>query len=295
MFHFTDVRNAVSILKEGALFSRSEAQRRELMTVDNASADVIGITDDTWKDYVRLYFRPQTPTQYRNEGMRPLGDIQLNAHCPVPVYFLFDAVAVLSRHDSRFTDGNLAVSPTVFQDVADLNRLHFRKIYHVGPFSQEQRSEIVFHRNAEVLVPTQMTLGALRYVVCRSQAEYETLMHLLPTSIARRWGQFIGFGNRFNLFYKYWVYVDSVEMEESRVVFHFNRYPQHVGPFHAKAFLTDINGGKTFSWENESLSAKGPRVLALSTVGPLSDYSIRLSLDDNIAYANRFQEDPLPW
>jgi hypothetical protein len=113
LFHFTDIRNAVSILREGALLSRQEATERGVMVTDNASQEIISQTDDKWQDHVRLYFRPRTPTQYRNEGFRPSDQRELGAHCPVPVYFLFDSFQVLSREDSLFSGGNLASEPQV--------------------------------------------------------------------------------------------------------------------------------------------------------------------------------------
>ena len=295
VFHFTDIRNAVSILKEGSLLSRNEVERRNLMHVDNASADIIERTDDNWKDFVRLYFRPRTPTQYRNEGMRLQNKRQLNAHCPVPIYFLFDAITVLSEANTRFTDGNLAANPNIFAHVNDLNKIPFRQVYHDSYFDPIEASQIVFHRNAEILVPRRMNLNALNHIVCRSQAEYEMLIHLLPAGLLHKWSKRIILGNRLNLFFKRWVYIDSVELEESRMLFHFKSEPEHPGPFHAKAFVTDMVSSRTFSWEDETFVANRILSLRLNNIGPLSDYSIRLSLDDNIAYANRYQEESLPW
>ena len=91
VFHFTDLQNAVSILKTGALFSRVETQNLGLMDTDNASQEILGSTDNEYKDYVRLYFRPKTPTQFHNEGFRPINQRWQGAHCPVPIYFLFDS------------------------------------------------------------------------------------------------------------------------------------------------------------------------------------------------------------
>lgn len=112
LFHFTDIQNAVSILKEGALINRNEAQARGLMITDNASPEIIANTADELKNYVRLYFRPRTPTQASNEGFRPPQQRDYNAHCPVPVYFIFDSKDVLARPDVCFTAGSLATNST---------------------------------------------------------------------------------------------------------------------------------------------------------------------------------------
>ena len=107
LFHCTDILNVVNVVKSGELLSREQAKQSGNLRVDIAGPDIIDHTDAEWQDYVRLYFRPRTPTQYRNEGFRPVSALELGAHCPVPVYLLFDAYQVLSRQDSLFTEGNL--------------------------------------------------------------------------------------------------------------------------------------------------------------------------------------------
>lgn len=70
-YHFTDVHNAVSIIESGWIYSRTQAQAKDIMVNDNASRVVIDMTGDEKKTYGRLYFRPLTPTQYHNEGYKP--------------------------------------------------------------------------------------------------------------------------------------------------------------------------------------------------------------------------------
>ena len=53
MYHFTDIINAVSILKQGKIFSRKQALELKLMEVDNASHEVIDQTRDFVEEYVR--------------------------------------------------------------------------------------------------------------------------------------------------------------------------------------------------------------------------------------------------
>lgn len=297
LFHFTDIQNAVSILKAGALHSRNEAQRLGLMTTDNASQEIIGSTDDKWKDYVRLYFRPRTPTQYRNEGFRPLEQRWQGAHCPVPIYFLFDSKAVLSRADSLATDGNLASNPNVFSAVPELKQIPFEYVYHDSSIPDDLKAQIIFHRHAEVIVPKQLGLGALRYIVCRSQAEYETLLHLLPKSTLMRWGSNILRDNQTRLFFKRWTYVESVELHSSHVVFYFNNAQQYQdqGTFQADVSVTDTLSGRDLGvWSDQEFMANDSFRLNLGG-GPFLDYSVRLSLDRHITYTDRYQEDDLPW
>ena len=158
LFHCTDILNVVSILRDGEIASRSRITGAGQLALDIASPQVIASTDPQWRNCVRLYFRPRTPTQFRNEGFRPIGQWQWNSHCPVPVYLMFDAFSVLSRSDSRFSDGNLASPYTkVYRDVSFLEQVPFELVYH-----------------AEVLVPERMELDCVRFIVCRSDAEYDS-------------------------------------------------------------------------------------------------------------------------
>ena len=55
-------------------------------------------------------------------------------------------------------------------------------------FDPDERDKIVYHRNAEVLIPQRLGLEALLAIICRSQAEYQTLLYLLALWHARsRW------------------------------------------------------------------------------------------------------------
>ena len=96
VYHFTDIQNAACILNDGILYSRAEPDRQNCMVVDNASPEIIAQTRPEYTRFVRLYFRPRTPTQFRNEGIRPKDKRELGAHCPVPIYFCFDSLDILS-------------------------------------------------------------------------------------------------------------------------------------------------------------------------------------------------------
>ena len=105
-FHFTDVLNAVGILTEERLYCRAAAIDRGLMKVNNAAPTVIERSQDRTDRLARFYFRPRTPTQYHNEGCRPTDQRSyLNAHCPVPIFFLFDLEALLIQKGTRVSNG----------------------------------------------------------------------------------------------------------------------------------------------------------------------------------------------
>ena len=297
LFHVTNIQNAVSILREGGLFSRREAQERNLMVTDNASPQVIDQTEERWKDFARLYFRPRTPTHYRSEGFRTARELQLDAHCPVPVCLLFDSCSILPRTDVLFSDGNLA-SPRahVFQTTAELEQLPFENIYHDSWFSDEHREQIRFNRNAEVVVPHHLDLDPLRFVACRTDAEYETLLHILPSHIRRQWEGNIGTAPRWNLFYKRWTFVDRVDMSSDGIVFVFNPDTESLGPFEAQLRVVDSqNLTRIDNSTKFTLTGKGRQVVKLDAMGPYG-YYVSLFLDGHLAYASHYQgDDQYPW
>ncbi len=197
VYHFTDVHNAASILQSGYLFSRAEAERRGLMRVDNASPEIIQQTRPAHLKYARLYFRPRTPTQYRNEGIRPLGQRELGgAHCPIPVYFCFEAWAVLAQDNTEFSNGNMGSPRASHSGERDFFlSIPFHLVFHHRWFKPEERDDIIFRRNAEVLVPDRLPLDpTLKFIVCRSTAERHTLLTLLPADLRRQWAPRIRLG-----------------------------------------------------------------------------------------------------
>ena len=297
LFHCTDILNIVNILKSGELLSRVQAKASNTLEIDIASSDVIARTALEWQDYVRLYFRPKTPTQYNNEGFRPRGQWALNSHCPVPICLLFDSIAVLSRADSLFTDGNVGAGAQPSGIVDDLQGIPFRLVYHDTWFEPDERGKIVYHRNAEVLVPQRLGLDCLRAIICRSQAEYETLLYLLPPGIHSRWVDQISVRQNLNLFNNRWTFVEQVDMSNERVAFRFNRSTTTPGPFvaYVEIFEPLADGPKKYTWQDNEYQAKDALSLNLRTLTDPSDYSVRLTLDGQLAFANRYQEDRLPF
>ena len=296
LFHCTDITNVVSILRQGEIVSRNRITAAGQLPMDIASPDVIEGTDSRWPGYVRLYFRPKTPTQYNNEGFRPVGQQALNSHCPVPVYLIFDALAVLSRTDSCFSDGNLgSANANVYEDVSFLEQIPFDLVYHDTRFDRSERDQVVHHRNAEVLVPQRMGLESLRYIGCRSDAEYKTLLHLLPPGTRSRWVDKLGVTPNLQLFNRKWTFVEEVDMNTAKIVFRFNRNSFTPGPFDARCEIEITATGMKHQWRDAAYQCNQLLVVSLANHGNPSDYTARLFLDDQLAYANRYQGDDLPF
>lgn len=278
------------------LLSRNEAIARGWMKHDNASADIISRTDDKWKDWVRFYFGPRTPTLYQNEGIRPVSQLSpYGAHCPVPVYFLFDSREILKRADSMFTDGSLARGAVPRGDAQSFRQLPFEMIYHRSSIIYEDKTAVVYHRHAEVIVPTQVDLGALRHIWCRSQAEYETLLFSLSEGARRRWLKRIGCGLKTNLFYGHWTYVERAELGDRTITFHFNPNSRAPGPFAVRVDIAvPANGGRYF-WQESNYVLLEPLSIDISNVDIRDGYQVVLRLDGHLAYANHYASDNLPF
>ena len=300
LFHCTDILNVVNVLKGGELLSRVQAEETKSLAVDIAGPEIIAQTDSRWQDYVRLYFRPRTPTQYRNEGFRPKGQREYGAHCPVPVYLLFDASSVLSEAESLFTHGNLASSHTIpTGSMGSFQQIPFDLVYHDTWFGPAERASIVHHRNAEVLVAKRLGLEAVQMIRCRSQAEYETLLHLLPPGTLARWVSKIGVQPSLRLFHNRWTFVERVEMSPRELIFRFNKGTKTPGPFDARVEITELptTSPKRYSWHDEQFQTGPDGVLniALHRLQNPQDYTMRLFLDQQLAFASRYQEEDLPF
>lgn len=252
VYHFTDVHNAANIIRSGHLYSRTAAEQRGLMIVDNASPEIIQQTCPEHQQYARLYFRPRTPTQFSNEGIRPSGQRRLGAHCPIPVYFCFDALTVLALDETEFSNGNMGHHRARHSSERDFFlSIPFHLVFHNRWFTPDERDEIIFRRNAEVLVPDSLPLDpALKFVVCRSVAERKTLLHLLSTDLGRRWSPRIRLGEQ-GLFERRWTCVEEVVTVNDEVIFRFNPNTKTPGPFQVSFLYREAGKGPERRWDGK--------------------------------------------
>lgn len=298
LFHFTDLMNAVSILERGELLSRLELEKTGAMASDNASPDVISQTDPKWKEYVRLYFRPRTPTQYRNEGFRPVKQRELGgAHCPAPIIFMFDAKKILVQSRTRFSDGNLAAANALVGESAKFfASLPFKKVYHdasLWNFSEPEKRNIIFHRHAEVIFPKRLDLAALKWIWCRSQAEFETLLSSLSEEARRNWEKKIGVSGKPRFFFARWCFVERAELTADAIVLKFNPSTETRGPFHARLEIVESKSGITYTWEEGNFEIEDSQFDLRELKYP-ERYQVSLWLDGQIAYRNQYLGEESP-
>ncbi len=299
LYHFADITNVVSILKAGEVVSRATLMAEQGGFTDSASPVIIDQTDEKWKNYVRFYFRPRTPTLYRNEGFRPLKRRALGgAHCPAPVYMFFDIEQILTREDSAFSYGSLARPETlVYSTAAEFELLPFDLVYHDSRFEKDERDSIIFHRHAEVIVPERVGLESLRYLWCRSEAEYETLRQLLPAEVLAAWGDKIGVRSDYTLFNRDWLYVERAALDAERILFTFNppRSSMDAGPFDLRVKVIEGVTGSIYNYRQTDAEITKPLAVDLSALRRPLEYHVTLYLDGNIAYAGEFIADHKPF
>lgn len=180
-FHYTDVRNAANILSSGYLYSRISAASHGLMQNDNASRQVIDMTDNNVTSMVRFYFRPLTPTQYYNEGYKHPAlryDHDENANVPVPIFLLFDLEGILRIPGVQFSETSQAGhgSPR-HSGIEAFSQLNFDYIYD-NSFENFQATKN--YRHAEIVHPDAMPIQPyIRNVLCRNNLDRVTLLNLL--------------------------------------------------------------------------------------------------------------------
>ncbi|MDD3343762.1 MAG: DarT ssDNA thymidine ADP-ribosyltransferase family protein [Sulfurospirillaceae bacterium] len=288
IYHFSHIKNIVEILNCGKLYSRNQAIKLGLMTNDNANDEVIQHTQHCYKDYVRFYFRPKTPTQYINEGIIPLSEVANNAHCPIPVFLLFDFVKILSQDDVLFSEGNIANRGVkIYNNLAELNNLEFNNIFHSAPLPQESyREHIKYCRHAEVLVKDELNVyDYLKLIVVRSQADKESLLFWLKDEARKKLYGKIKI-DPLGLFNHRWLSLERVELQANKLIFHFENTQR-------KSYDVRVNGEKLTDGERFAgvkTSFSGTRLCWNFDANILVEgLHVILSVDNTIIYENEIK------
>lgn len=293
LFHFTDITNAISILEYGSLLSRNKATKLNLMRNDNANDDVISITSDEHKNYARLYFAPSTPTQYNNEGFKPHNLISDNAHCPIPIMFIFYSAKVFVTDNLKFTDGNLANNPNIYDNIEDLTKLNFRLIYHRTSFSQEYRDTIINARHSEILIKDELPIkGNLKLIAVRSKAEKETLLYLMDNNTREFYKDKIYVQPKTGIFVNNWLYVKEVNMIDKMITILWHSCSnerQCEDKYNIKIELEDIqtNSKKGLKKENWYPSSNSMKINIPEDFIDAFFY-LSIFIDDKLAYKRVF-------
>jgi hypothetical protein len=306
LFHYTNITNMVKILSSGKLLSRGEALAQGIEFADSASSEIIQHTSPLLRKHVRFYFRPRTPAFYQIEGIKPKSNSsrqRYSAHCPVPVYLLFDATELLAMSESKFSNGNLAHHDARrFSDAESFDPLPFQLIYHDSELLDEtMKRQVIFHRQAEVIIPKEVSLTHLKRIWCRSEAEYETLRYLLPIDIWQKYKDKITARTDQSLFNRRWIYVEKVEMNSKEIViiFHPCSDSRDVGPFQMRIEIIEQSTGMIYSWEwrRDTLKTREfKESFSLTKLTSPDAYSVKFYIDDDLVYAGSYRsEDDIPF
>lgn len=299
LFHFTDIKNAVNILSIEKILSRENINQLGGMKNENASPDVISNTESKWKKYARFYFRPRTPTQFRNEGFRPVSERQLGAHCPMPIFFVFNSLPLLTRHDSEFSYGSLANADAVTYNTAEkFQEMPFQYIYHEGPYDTINQHYIKSNRHAELIIPNECNLDDLFRIVCRSHAEKETFLFLLDSATRKKWRKFITVDTSGKFYYSQWTFVDKALLSPRKITFNLNRGNRVTGTFNYLLKIVEQKTGKLFTAKREKYSPQDTLVFDLQNLKFPNNYKVDFYLDGDLAYSNHYIEradDDLPF
>jgi len=280
-YHYTDVTNAAKVLLGGALLSRARCGREGVAFRDAANQEVISQSSKA-HGYVRLYFRPRTPTQYRMEGIQPADKIVNGAHCPVPVFFLFDARELFVRRGVGFSDGSLARRSgyRTGGSAEFLQSIPFDAVYHDWSIPPEQRNEIVFRRHAEVLVRDRLELDCLREIVCRSGAERVTLLSLLGSGVGD-WSDRIRVERPDEvLFFKRGLYVMGLTLIGRTLTIRINPWP---GQFTYRMKLWDGQSGRLLRDEERPVVFSNKQ-WTVDVREPVELLGVELHIDDALAF-----------
>lgn len=284
LFHHAPLENALQILNAGCLQSRADTDG--LRARDVAAIDVLGTNGNAYR-YARLYFRPRTPTQYHIEGIRKDSDCQLgvNAHAPLLVMFVFNALDVLTRPDTQFSDQNMQKSGTKMGgDDAFFATIPFDKVYHEGAYSQDQ-AEIKDRRAAEVLANSPLPLaGNLQWVLCRSAPERETLLYHLGAQ-ANLWAPQILVSDDIKVFLKSYPYVQDATLSGEGFTFRINPRPLRE-PVAISIQIWNALGQQVGDFQSVALELPPPTSQSWIYEVPLApgSYRIKMMLEGHLAY-----------
>ncbi|MDY4576248.1 MAG: DarT ssDNA thymidine ADP-ribosyltransferase family protein [Intestinibacter sp.] len=183
LYHFTDFSNLEQIFKSGYLYSRNESIQKFGGFQDGADPKMINKLRDLNRLFVmncvRFYYRPKTPTLYRNEGVK-LEQYCNNIHIPMPVYLLFDESLIYSK-DVIFSDGNTTSKYTKIDDTNDffINKMDWKYIFKEGHYfepgenySDIEKWERGRKRQAELLSLNPVSIEKyLKKIIFRCEAD----------------------------------------------------------------------------------------------------------------------------
>ncbi|UZP67675.1 DUF4433 domain-containing protein [Desulfovibrio mangrovi] len=291
IYHFTDIHNAANILRYETIFSRNKSTELGLMENENANANVIQNTCATHKNFVRLYHAPLTPTQYNNEGIKPQ-DKHHEPHCPIPIFFAFDSMSVMSLDNTSFSNGNMATATVSYgPNEVDFDKIPFDKVFHRGYLPQDptEKASIIFHRHAEVLVPNELSFSSgLQWIGCRSLPEFNTLCSLIGPEIYNKLKHLIYITDS-SFYYKSWMFVESATLNNNTLSIQLNPNAQFQNNINCNVVITPSNLEAVLIQKQ----VHSREVINILIPENYDSFLVQLYLDDTLALQTTFSNSTL--
>lgn len=174
--HCTDFENFVKVMQSGKLYCRSKMEQGEFH--DAAMTDCISHGGAWIQDYVRMYWREKTPTNYMNEGIK---SVEEGFHMPIPVFLIFD-YKIASHDNVWFADRNATKS-----DCEAANDIKYAYEWDwESVFNKDQtiipNDYLKSRRCAEFLYEGELSTKYLKKIVFRSQADLKRAINVLGLS-----------------------------------------------------------------------------------------------------------------
>lgn len=283
LFHHSPLDNVVRILTEGALRSRSDpANQRQS---DVAGAGVIDARIEAHR-YVRLYFRPNTPTQYHIEGIRRPDEcgFGVQAHAPILVMLLLKSEHVLTLPDVEFSDRNMQAD-NVRRGATEnfFATIPFGMVFHEGGIGGIR--DIIAHRCAEALTTSPLPLHDMLEAICfRSEAEKSTALALLGNA-APRWRDRMWVSEDLKLFGRRFAFVKEATMTRAGLIMSIN--PRHdMGAIDLKVQVRDEVGRVVLDRWYDALPSVPPQGHKWRIEHAFADglYTVELKIEDHLAF-----------
>ena len=282
LFHHAPFENVVSILSTGMLRSRNDPANPRPRDV---SAREVNQAREHAHDWVRMYFRPKTPTQFSIEGIRKAGECKFGegTHAPILVMLVLDAHRILTQPDIRFCGQNMQKRNAVpGDDEAYFSAIPFAKVFSEG--STEGDDTIIQHRCAEVLSSSPLDLGqCLRSIYFRSEPERDTVLHALGQN-RQRWLQRCFVSDALKVFEKKFSFVQEISLTREGVVFTLNPRNDRQA-VEVRISVSDMEGHSVAQFYSASLAAAPPQGRWIyKREFPDGNYMVRVEIDGHLAY-----------
>lgn len=236
--------------------------------------------------FVRLNFRPRTPDSFNREGHRPSYGTPISGYTPMPVYLAFDLEGVLLLDEAKFSDGDADKTRKTYSTAQAFRELPFERIYHDSWFMPDEKEEVLRHREAQILIPERLNLEALQGIWLRSPAEYDTLRHLVPPEVWRRWRDKAAVRHDLHLFHQRRLYVERVHAlsDDLRILFHLPTEDAATS-YRLRLTLQNAEHHHALSYEGVPPALWTPSLPEWAQRG----YSLQLFIEDDLAYQGHSQ------